>query len=197
MRLQHLFNEAPCLSGQSASSMEWQPNYPRRGNGGVGWAWASSPTTALLAICHTYVESRKLYQLKAFFEPRELAQFKISLVSKKVSLFLKKPGKSLSKCFAESLCGFAVPCVSPPLPLPSTIPSLHNELRMELFSFSLLLVKFWSIQPILVYQPNSYLKRACQSIINSSNFIIAVKRHEWDCEYIAERVRDLFRLSLC
>lgn len=113
----------------------------------------------------------------------------------KVCLFLKKPGKSFSKCSSESPWGIMVAHVSPPSPLPSASPSLHEELWMEVF-LSLLLVKLWSIQPILVYKPYSYLKRACQFIINSSNYIVTVKRHKWDWECTAATVRDLFRPSL-
>lgn len=198
MGLQHLFNLPVHLCGQSASSPEWRPSYPRRGNGGAGWAWASSPTRAVPATSHTLMESRNLYQLKSFFKSRGLlVQPKISLVSVKVCLFLKKPGRLLSKCSAESPWGVAVPRVSPPSPHPGASPSLREELRMELFCFSLLLVKLWSTQPILVYQLYSYLKRICQFIINSSNYVIAVKRHKWDWEHTAAGVRDLFRPSLC
>lgn len=172
------------------------PAHPRRGSRVAGWTWASSPTPALSATGHTHTESRNLRQLKILLRvkrtPTTAQKFHM-----KTCLFLKKPGKSLSKCSAESPCGVAGPRVSPPLPLPSASPSLREELRMELFSFSLLLVKLWSIQPILVYQPYSYLKRACQFIINSSNYIIAVKRHKWDWECTAAGVRDLFGPSLC
>lgn len=117
----------------------------------------------------------------------------------KTSLFQDKPGKSHSNCSAESPWGIAVPCVLALhclFPLPAFL-YLHEELRMELFYFSLLLVKLWSIQPTLVYQPYSYLKTACQFIINSSNYIIAARRDKWDWEHTAARVRELLRPALC
>lgn len=161
---------------------------------------ASSPTLALLATSHmNLLMNVNLHLLKSFFETRELLAKPTNFTCQHENVPFSRDTRQVSQQLLcrKSLRHHGATCQ--PLhclfPVPAFL-SLHEELRTELFYFSLLLVKLWSIQLTLVYQPYSYLKTACQFIINSSNYIIAVKRDKWDWERTAAGVRDLLRPAL-
>lgn len=160
----HLFNPPAHLCGQPTSSLEQEPSSLKEGRLNLG---VFSHSSSFGHWPHKQ-KVKMLLWVKRTTSRTQTCQYE--------SVSLKKPGKSFGKCSSESPWGIMVPHVSPPSPLPGASPSQHERMWMEVF-FSLPLVKLWSIQQILVYQPYRNLKRACQFIINSSNYIIAVKRH--------------------